>query len=71
MFLTQVGDVRPAGFEDPQPEQAQERDQGEVVRVRGPSGCGDQGFELQVTQSEVGDVFVQMRGDGGLDWHQV
>lgn len=52
MFLAQVGDVRPAGFEDPQAKQAQERDQGEVVWVRGLSGGGDQGFELQVPQSE-------------------
>lgn len=52
MFLAQVGDVRPAGFEDPQAEQAQEGEQGEVVRVRGLSGGGDQSFELQVPQAE-------------------
>ena len=42
----------PAGFEDLQPEQTQECDQSEVVRVRGLAGGGDQGFELQVAQSE-------------------
>ncbi|WP_199180065.1 hypothetical protein [Verrucosispora sp. ts21] len=52
VFLAEVGDVRPAGFEDPQPEQAQEGDQGEVVRVRGLAGGGDQGFELEVPESE-------------------
>ncbi|WP_326550995.1 hypothetical protein [Micromonospora sp. NBC_01813] len=41
-----------AGFEDPQAEQAQEGDQGEVVRVRGRAGGGDQGFELEMAQSE-------------------
>nr|WP_260428396.1 hypothetical protein [Micromonospora globispora] len=33
VLLAQVGDAGPAGFEDPQTEQAQKRDQGEVVRV--------------------------------------
>jgi hypothetical protein len=34
VFLTQVGDVRAGGFEDPQPEQTEHRHQGEVVGVR-------------------------------------
>ncbi|WP_431911856.1 hypothetical protein [Micromonospora carbonacea] len=46
VFLAQVDDIRPAGFEDPQTEQAQQGDQGEGVRVRGLSGGDDQGFEL-------------------------
>jgi hypothetical protein len=33
VFLAEVADAGPAGFEDPQPEQAEEGDQGEVVRV--------------------------------------
>jgi len=33
VFLAQVGDVRAAGFEDSQPEQAEHRDETEVVRV--------------------------------------
>jgi hypothetical protein len=33
VFLAQVVDAGPAGFKDPQPEQAQQRDEGEVVRV--------------------------------------
>ncbi|WP_203719338.1 hypothetical protein [Asanoa siamensis] len=51
VFLAEVGDVRPAGFEDPQAEQGDQGDQGEVVRVRRCTGGGDQGFELQVAQS--------------------
>jgi hypothetical protein len=54
VFLTEVVDVRAAGFEDPQAEQAQHRDQREVVVVRRlPGGC-DQGFELQVSKPECG-----------------
>ena len=41
-----------AGFEDPQPEQAEQRDQREVVRVGRQSCGGDQGFELQVAEPE-------------------
>nr|WP_247657132.1 hypothetical protein [Micromonospora sp. U56] len=52
MLLAQVGDIRPAGLEDPQPEQAQQRDQGEVVRVARQPGGRDQRLELQVTQPE-------------------
>jgi hypothetical protein len=33
------------GLEDPQPEQAQHRDQREVVPVRGLSGGAEQGLE--------------------------
>ncbi|WP_328414610.1 hypothetical protein OG470_20640 [Micromonospora sp. NBC_00389] len=55
VFLSEVTDVGAAGFEDPQPEQAEHGDQREVVRVgRLPCG-GDQGLELQVTQPRVGD----------------
>jgi hypothetical protein len=52
VLLTQVADAGPAGFEDPQTEQAEQRDQGEVVRVgRQPRG-GDQRFELQMAESQ-------------------
>jgi hypothetical protein len=52
VLRAQVADAGPAGFEDPQFEQAEEGDQGEVVRVgRQPRG-GDQGLELQMTEAE-------------------
>lgn len=42
----------PAGFEDPQPEQAEHRDQREVVAV-GRQPCGrEQGLELKMTEPE-------------------
>ena len=54
VFLTEVGDVRPTGFEDPQPEQAEERDQGEVIRIgRQPRG-GQQRLELQMPEAQGG-----------------
>jgi len=59
-FLAQVGDAGPARFEDPQPEQAEESDQGEVVQVRRQPGGGNQGFELQMTETE----------GGRLGWHR-
>jgi len=33
VFLTEITDVGSAGFEDPQPEQTQYRDEGEVIRL--------------------------------------
>jgi hypothetical protein len=54
VFLAEVADVQAGGFEDPKSEQAQETDQGEVAPVRGLSGCGEQGFELQMGQPEGG-----------------
>jgi hypothetical protein len=52
VFLTEVANVRAAGFEDPQPEETEQRNQREVVRVvRQPRG-GDQRFELQMAQPE-------------------
>jgi hypothetical protein len=52
VFLAQVADAGAARLEDSQTEQSQERDQGEVVRVGGLPGGGDQGLELQVPQPE-------------------
>jgi hypothetical protein len=54
MFLAEVVDVRAAGLKDPQAEQAQHRDQCEVVDVRRQSGRGDQCLELQVSEPEGG-----------------
>ena len=48
VLLAEVGDVRPTGFEDPQPEQAEHGDQCEVVAVGREPGCGQQRLELQV-----------------------
>ncbi|GID29427.1 hypothetical protein [Paractinoplanes brasiliensis] len=46
VLLAEVGDVGTAGFEDPKSEQAEHRDQREVVAV-GRQPCGrDQGLEL-------------------------
>ena len=42
------------GFEDPDSEQSEHRDQGEVVRVRGVASGGEHGFKLQVAQSQGG-----------------
>ena len=47
VFLTEITDVGSAGFEDPQSEQTQHRDEGEVIRVGRQPGGGEQGFELQ------------------------
>lgn len=55
VLLAEVADVRTAGFEDPQPQQAEHGDQREVVRVAGLSCGGDQCFELEVLSPRVGD----------------
>ena len=52
--LGQVGDVGAGGLEDPQPEQAEHRDQGEVVGVGRLPGRGEHGLELQMGQPEGG-----------------
>jgi hypothetical protein len=54
VFLAEVAEVGTAGFEDPQTEQAEHGDQGEVVGVGRLPGGGDQGLELQVSQAEGG-----------------
>jgi hypothetical protein len=46
VFLAKVRDVGASGLEDPQPEQAKHRDEGEVVDVRGLSGGREQCLEL-------------------------
>ncbi len=61
VFFAEVGDVGAGRFEDPQPEQAEHGDEGEVRPVRG-GPCGtEQGFKLQVGQAEGRGL----RGDGG------
>lgn len=47
------------GFEDPEPEQAEQCDKGEVVDVGGVPAGGQHGLELQVAQAE----------SWGLRWH--
>jgi hypothetical protein len=54
VFLAKVVDVRAAGLEDPQSEQAEHRDKREVVLVTGPPGGGDRRLELQMAQPEGG-----------------
>ncbi|MFC5006758.1 hypothetical protein ACFPIJ_54230 [Dactylosporangium cerinum] len=54
VLFAEIADAGSAGFEDPQAEQAEQCDQGEVVRVGRQSGGGDQRFELQVPQTERG-----------------
>jgi hypothetical protein len=50
VFLAEVGVVGAGGFEDPQAEQTQHGDQGEVVRVDRLSGGGEHCLELEVGQ---------------------
>jgi hypothetical protein len=52
VLLAQVVDAGRAGLEDPQPEQAEHCEEGEVVRVCRQSGGGDQCFELKMTDAE-------------------
>src|SRR3954447_25956648 len=55
VFTAEVVDVAAGGLEDPQPEQPEHGDQGEVVTVgRGPCG-GEEDLELQVGQSQGWD----------------
>jgi hypothetical protein len=54
VFLAEVGDVGAGGFEDPQAEQAEHCDEGEVACVRRFAAGGEHCFELQVCESERG-----------------
>jgi hypothetical protein len=47
VLLTQAGDVRAGGLEDPQARQAEHGRQREVIPVRRLAGGGEQGPELQ------------------------
>ena len=52
VFFAEIGDVRAAGFEDPQAEQAQEAHQREVARMGRLTGGDQHGLELQVRQPQ-------------------
>jgi hypothetical protein len=52
VLFAEVGDVRAGGLEDPQAEQPQHGHQGEVGRIGGLPGRGEQGFELQVGEPQ-------------------
>jgi len=54
VFVAEVGDVGAGGFEDPQPEQSEHRDQGEVVEVGRLAGGGEQRLKLQMRQPKGG-----------------
>jgi len=52
VFLAEIADAGAARFKDPRPERAEERNQGEVVRVIRQRGRRDRGFELQMAEPE-------------------
>jgi len=52
VLLTEVCDVGAGGFEDPQSQQTQHRNQGEVVAVGRLSGGGQHRLELQMRQPQ-------------------
>jgi hypothetical protein len=54
VFLAQVGDIQAGCLEDPQPEHAQQADQGKVELVARLAPSGQHCLELQVTQPERG-----------------
>jgi len=52
VFLPQIADIRAGSFEDPQAQQAEHGNQGEVVAIWGPAGGSEQGFELQMSEPQ-------------------
>ena len=52
MLFAEVGNIRAGSLEDPQAQQAEHGHEGEVVPVGGLAGCGEQGLELKVRESE-------------------
>jgi hypothetical protein len=54
VFLAVAGNVGARGFEDPQAEEAEHRDEGEVVRAGRFASSGEHCFELQVRESQGG-----------------
>jgi hypothetical protein len=52
MDLAERFDVRAGRFEDPKAQEAQHRDQREVVDVRGVSRGGEECFELEVVEPQ-------------------
>jgi len=61
VFLAEILDVGAAGFEDPQPKQAEQTDQREVVQVDRVPGRAQQRLQLQVGQPEGGRVVRHRR----------
>ena len=54
VFVAKILDIRAAGFEDPEPEQTEHGDEGEVVGVGRRACGGEHGFELQMGQTQGG-----------------
>lgn len=54
MDLAEVFDAGAGGFEDPQAEQSEQGDEGEVVDVGRVAAGGEHGLELQVAQAQRG-----------------
>jgi hypothetical protein len=52
VLFTNVVDIDTAGFEDPQAEQSEHRDQREIEPVLRVPGGGQQRLELQVRQAQ-------------------
>ena len=52
VLFAEVGNIRAGSLEDPQAQRAEHGHEGEVVPVGGLAGCGEQGLELKVGESE-------------------
>jgi len=52
VLLAEIGDIRAGGLEDPQAEQAEHGDQGEVIPIRRLTGRGEEALELQVREPQ-------------------
>ncbi len=61
-------DVGAGGFEDPQAQQPEHGHQGEVVIVCRLAGGRQQGFELQVCESECGRFGRDIRSADMIGW---
>jgi hypothetical protein len=68
VLFAEVGDSRAGGFEDPQAQQAEHGHQGEVVPVGGLAGCGEQGLELKVGETECRRLGGNRRAADMLGW---
>ena len=68
MFLAKIVDVRAGGLEDPQAQQPEHGDQGEVVPVGGLAGGSEQGLELQVREPEGRRLGRHCRTADMLGW---
>jgi hypothetical protein len=52
MLFANVADAGAAGLEDPQPEQTEQGDEREAVRIPRQPGGADQGLEPQIAEPE-------------------